>query len=70
MKTFAEHVEAARNLLETAKDNNITPKELIKSLENEPQCIAGDWNLRVMAEALQYVLENEGYAKDQDEVLL
>ena len=70
MKTFAEHVEAARDLLEMTKENNVTPKELITSLEKESRYTTGDWSMRSMAKALRYILVNEGYGKDQDEVAL
>ena len=70
MKTFAEHVEAARDLLEMANENNVTPKELITSLEKESRYTIGDWSMLSMAKALRYILENEGYVKDQDEVAL
>ena len=50
-----------------AKENNVTPKELITSLEKESQYTTGDWSMRSMAKALRYILEND---YDKDEVAL
>lgn len=67
MKSFVEYVDVARHLLSESKKANITPEEIIKSLENDSQYTLGDWSVKGLVRAIRYVLAND---YDNDEVAL
>ena len=67
MKSFVEYVDAARYLLSESKEANITPEEVIKSLEKDSQYTLGDWSVKGLISAIRYVLAND---YDNDEVAL
>lgn len=67
MKSFDEYVDVARHILRESKKANITPEEIIKSLENDSQYTLGDWSVEGLVRAIRYV---QAIDYDNDEVAL
>lgn len=67
MKSFVDYVDVARDILSESKKANITPEEIIKSLENDTKYTLGDWSVEGLIRAICYVLAND---YDNDEVAL